>query len=89
MSEIVFNPSKPQDRPEADLRSQIENLQTTLASLNQQVILLREALQERDQEVIDLKAALAKYNQIKTGGSLTIIGILINLFRFIFWPRKE
>ncbi|MBU1000750.1 hypothetical protein KKE78_05155, partial [Patescibacteria group bacterium] len=72
MPEIVFNPLKPQNLPqdlsqgsrEADLRSQIENLQTTLASLNQRVIILQETLQEKDQEIVDLKAMQAEHNKI-------------------------
>ena len=46
MSEIVFNAPI----TSGDLQTQVESMQTTLASLNQQVIILQEALQERDQK---------------------------------------
>ncbi len=103
MAEIVFNPPKPQNSPEA-LQSQIENLQTTLASLNQQVITLQEALQERDKEIANLQSKLFECNQEKQALSLppnaaqpvkrvddtlTIIGALINLYQFAFPPGKE
>lgn len=60
MSEIVFNPLKQSQISAPDLQSQIENLQTTLASLNQQVIFLQEALQEKDKEISELKMKLAE-----------------------------
>lgn len=91
MSEIVFNSPSPNPSP---LNSQVENFQTTLASLNQQVIILQEALQERDQEIANLKETLAKYSQIQPENehvdeTLTIVGILINLYKFIFLPGKD
>lgn len=55
MSEIVFNPQNQEQSNQQDLQSQIQNLQTTLASLNQQIIILQEALQERDQQIKRLK----------------------------------
>lgn len=90
MSEIVFNSPLPNPSP---LNSQVESLQTTLASLNQQVIILQEALQERDQEIADLKQTLASYSKTpvsdqRLDNTLTIIGIFINLYRFIFLPGK-
>lgn len=101
MSEIVFNPPKPQVS-EADLQSQIENFQTTLASLNQQVISLQEVLQERDEQIADLKMRLsdcATVSQDMPGGlavvgvprvddTLTIVGVLINIYKLIFQPGK-
>lgn len=80
MSEIIFNPSSAGNLP-----SQIENLQTTLASLNQRVIILQEALQERDQEISELKMKQATKNSDTT---LTIIGALVNLYKFVFPPGK-
>lgn len=103
MSEIVFNPPKSISSTENDLRSQIENLQTTLASLNQQVIILQEALQERDQKIAELQTKLAEFSlpvaasqttsgkaktEDETDNTLTIIGALINLYRFVFLPGK-
>jgi len=84
MPGIIFNSPTVQN----SLQSQVDSLQTTLATLNQQIIILQETLQEREQEIADLKAALSQ-TPLKTGTNSTIISILINLFRFIFWPRKE
>lgn len=90
MAEIVFNaPTSP-----PDLQSQVENLQTTLASLNQQVIILQETLQERDHEIEDLKMRLSESKgavgkeKLYTDNTLTIVGVLINLYKFIFPPGK-
>lgn len=90
MSEIIFNPRTAVS--EVDLRSQVENLQTTLASLNQQVIILQEALQERDQEIAELKAKNTPQVGFDSWGvkrdqTLTIVGALINLYKFIL-PQK-
>ncbi len=90
MSEIVFNTPT----ASSDLKSQVENLQTTLASLNQQVIILQETLQERDQKIKDLEMKLSECNGLekeekpRTDNTLTIIGVLINLYKFIFPPGK-
>lgn len=96
MSQIVFN--SPQLESE-----QVENLQTTLASLNQVVYSLQEALQGKEQENIDLKKRLTESDQLiatpnavptevkiesKTDDSMTIVGALMNLYKFIFPPRK-
>ncbi|MCR4306142.1 MAG: hypothetical protein NUV73_03605 [Candidatus Daviesbacteria bacterium] len=103
MAEIVFNTQTPvQTGPKdgGDLESQVQNLQTTLASLNQQVIVLQETLQERDQKIADLHKQLAD-NLIVTGSqaspcmakpkkndeTLTIVGGLIKLYKF-FLPGK-
>lgn len=84
MSEIVFN--APQSTP-SELQSQIENFQTTLASLNQQVISLQEALQQRDQEIAELKTELVAFKvrpcEAKTDETLTIVGLFINLYKFL------
>lgn len=96
MSEIVFN--APQ--PPSDLQSQVENLQTTLASLNQQVIILQEALQERDERIKDLETRLSECllasetlsgqtaKEQRVDNTLTIVGLLINLYKFLFPPGK-
>ena len=104
MSEIVFNnPSSAQSSSTTTgyLQSQVENLQTTLASLNQQVIILQEVLQERDQEIAGLRDKLAEVSPVVVGSraspceansrrddTLTIVGALINLYRFVFPPGK-
>lgn len=80
MSEIVFN--VPQSTS-ADLQSQIENFQTTLAFLNQQVISLQEALQERDQQIAELKTFKARPCDAKSDETLTIVGLFINLYKFL------
>lgn len=97
MSEIVFNP--PKSTP--SLESQIDSLQTTLASLNQQVIILQEAIAEKDQQINELKNRLIETASDSQGqaenietekprvdNTLTIVGALINLYRYVFPPRK-
>lgn len=98
MSEIVFNAPP----PPSDLQSQVENLQTTLASLNQQVIILQESLQERDEKIKDLEMRLSEClltsqtmpestmveKSPRIDNTLTILGVLINLYRFFFPPGK-
>ncbi|OGE65078.1 hypothetical protein A3I48_02385 [Candidatus Daviesbacteria bacterium RIFCSPLOWO2_02_FULL_36_7] len=84
MSEIVFN--TPQSIS-SDFQSQIENFQTTLASLNQQVISLQEALQERDQEIAGLKESTFQAGfdswKVKSDNTLTIVELFINLYKFL------
>lgn len=96
MSQIVFN-----SRKVPSLESQVENLQTTLAFLNQQVIILQEALQKKDQQIYNLETELKQAAQIsgpetlltlkpeeKTDQTLTLTEVLINLYKFIFPPGK-
>ena len=92
MSEIVFNSPQPDS---SNPTSQVANFQTTLASLNQQVIILQETVQEKDREIVGLKSTLALSNQVTpppvsnhTDSTLTLAGILINLYKFIFLPGK-
>lgn len=85
MTAIVFNPKA----KEISLRSQIENFQTTLASLNQQIISLRETLHERDKQVIDLQTKLASQGPtLQTDQTLTIMALLIKLYKYIFLPER-
>lgn len=93
MTEIVFNAPV----PENSLESQVKNLQTTLASLNQQVIILQEALQKREQEITDLKAKLLQsvytpaVSTIPSGkidDTLTVVGAVIKLYQLVFPPGK-
>lgn len=99
MSEIIFNSPQPK---ESTMQSQIDSFQTTLASLNQQVIILQETLQERDQEIAELELRLVQQsNQIvvsasddsnpsvKINETPGIVGIIIDLLRFIFWPKRD
>lgn len=75
-----------------DLKSQIDSLQVTLASLNQQVISLQEAVAEKDQQIKDLKYRLlvsTSQPEPKQDNTLTIIGAFISLYKFVFLPRKE
>ncbi len=116
MSQIVFNSPEPkleEDGSVDALQSQIENLQTTLASLNQVVYSLQEALQGREQEIADLQTKLSVKestsqgpedgslndsqggfdsweveSKVKTDDSMTIVGALMNLYKFIFPPGK-
>lgn len=67
------------------LKSQVDSLQTSLASLNQQVIFLQETLLERDRQISSAPTLSPK----QKGNTLTIVDALINLYKFIFPPRKE
>lgn len=72
------------------LKSQIDSLQVTLASLNQQVISLQEAILEKDAQINDLrKKAIAPELKSGVDTTLTIIGALILLYNFLFPSRKE
>ncbi|MBI4036004.1 hypothetical protein HY383_03565 [Candidatus Daviesbacteria bacterium] len=87
MSEIIFN--TPQSTTSnAFFQDQIENFQTTLASLNQQVISLQEAILEKDKEITDLQMRLTQstqedLNEHKQDETLTIVGALINLYKLL------
>lgn len=79
------------------LQSQVDNLQASLASVNQQVINLQESIQSKDQEINQLRERLLPIppspspepQPPKPDSSLTIVGALINLYKFIFPPGKE
>lgn len=85
----------------AALKSQVESLQTSLGSINQQIITLQEALQSREEEIALLKKTTPEVvinppvNQPsekpvqQPDNTLTIVGALINLYKFIFSPGKE
>lgn len=90
MSEIIFNTPT----STFSLQSQIDSLQTTLASLNQQVIILQETVQEKDQKIAQLEEKLTTTNQQpeetakNSDNTLTIVGLLIMLYRFVFPAGK-
>lgn len=78
------------------LKNQVDNMQTSLTSVNQQLLILQESLKEKDEELSRLRAQL---NQPSSNGqvespnppsdnTLTITDLLVNLFKFIFMPRK-
>lgn len=79
------------------LKSQVDNLQTSLASVNQQVISLQEAGAEKDRLINELKFRLTVSvrqqteagEQSESEEKLSILGFLILLYKFIFPPRKE
>lgn len=100
MAEIIFNTTQ----PSTNFESQIDNLQTTLASLNQQVIFLQEKLQEKDQDIAELEMRLSQCNDSevipsvqeqatqnlpKIDSTLTIVGVVIRLYQYIFPPGKD
>ena len=72
------------------LKSQVDSLQTTLASVNQQVIFLQEAIQEKDQQINDFKQQPTPVpgNQLPLDHTVTIVGVLMSLYKFIFPPRS-
>lgn len=70
-----------------NLKDQVDNMQTSLSSINGQVLILQEALQQKDREMAELRAKSTH----PTGAqdtTLTVAGILINIFKFLFLPRK-
>lgn len=85
MSEIIFNATQ----PSTNFESQIDNLQTTLASLNQQVIFLQEKLQEKDQDIAELEMRLSSTPEQPEDETLTIVGAVIKLYQYIFPPGKD
>jgi len=71
------------------LQSQVDSLQASLASVNQQVISLQEALQERDEEISELKKTVSDTPIYRhTDTTLTIVGAFVNLYKFVFPPGK-
>lgn len=77
------------------LVSQISGLQTSLASINQQLFSLRDALQQREEEIARLKSAPppvvvqpAPEPPSTPDNTLTLVGALIKLYQFLFPPRK-
>lgn len=95
---LLQEPAVPQNLTDENtqlLQSQVDSLQTSLASVNQRVISLQEALQQRDQQISELKKSASespiyRHTDIpKTDTTLTIVGALINLYKFVFPPGKE
>lgn len=58
---IIFNPPD-----QSSTKSQIDNLQTTLATINQQMIFLQEAVAEKDQQIKNLSQASPKVENKST-----------------------
>ncbi len=79
---LVFN------TPSPNSKSQVDSLQTSLAYVNQQVFTLQEALQEKDKEIMELKKSQPEIARPKDA-TLTIVGALINLYKFLIPPGKE
>ncbi len=86
------------------LTSQVNSLQVSLASVNQQLITLKESLAEREQEITQLKATLQNNQPVTPSpadstqlqlptqqpvdNTLTLVGALINLYKFLFPSTK-
>jgi hypothetical protein len=83
MSQIYFN---------SPVNDQIENFQTTLASLNQKVISLQESVQEKDAEIAKLQGNTLQVGpdswRVRSDETLTIVGALIKLYQYIFLSGK-
>ncbi|MBI2017832.1 N-acetylmuramoyl-L-alanine amidase [Candidatus Daviesbacteria bacterium] len=79
-----------------DLKNQVDNMQTSLTSVNQQLLILQESLRDKDEEINRLRA---QSSHAPSNGSpqppksvdntLTIADLFINLYKFIFPSRKE
>lgn len=79
------------------LRDQISNMQTSLTSINQQVLILQESLKAKDQEINNLRSngltatTTPREPSVvlpKVDNTLTLTDLAVNLFKFIFWPRS-
>lgn len=68
------------------LKGQVDNMQTSLTSINRQLLILQEALQEKDREIARLGSQQA--GVVVPDNTQTIAGIFINIFKFLFLPRK-
>lgn len=68
------------------LKGQVDNMQTSLTSINQQLLILQEALQEKDREIARLGSQQA--GVVVPDNTQTIAGIFVDIFKFIFLPRK-
>lgn len=82
------------DKTDTDaLQSQIDNLQTSLASVNQRVIFLQETLQQREQEILTLKAVsqvtIPTLPPPHIDHTLTIPQALVKLYTTLLPPGKE
>ncbi len=72
-----------------NLKSQVNSLQASLAAVNQQIISLQEALAQREQEINQLKIVTPPSEpEPPADNTLTLVGALINLYKFLFPPRK-
>lgn len=77
------------------LKSQVDGLQTSLASVNQQLISLKVTISEQEAEISRLKS-LQPSQPVQPiqppeapDNTLTLVGALINLYKFILQPRKD
>lgn len=75
------------------LADQINNLQASLSSVNQQVFTLQQTILEKDQEINQLKnrsqpPPISPPLPAPKDNTLTLAGALINLYKFVFQPGK-
>lgn len=80
-SEIVFNQNM------AYQKSQIENLQASLAAVTGQLLTMQETLAEKETEINDLQVKLAETPS--KDHTLTLVQALINLYKFILPKEVE
>ncbi len=76
-------------RDAGNLTAQVENLQTSLTLVNEQLINLQQNIQEKDQEIIGLKEKISTPSPKPKDNTLTIFQALFNLYKFVFMPGKE
>lgn len=70
-----------------NLKDQLESMQTSLNSINSQVLILQESLQQKDREIEELRSKSLQ-KTVSPDTTLTVLGVLINIFKFLFLPRK-
>ncbi len=73
-----------------NLKSQISSLQANLAVVNQQIISLQEALAQSESTPppVIVTPPSEPQPQPQPDNTLTLVGALINLYKFLFPPRK-
>lgn len=70
------------------LKDQVDNLQVSLASVNEQLIQTMETLSTREQEIAILKSKQSHNGEDLIDQTLTLTEIFYNLYKLVFLPRK-
>lgn len=78
---IIFN-QKPQDDSE-----RVASLQTSLGTVYTQLISVREMLAEREAQLSEFKNKTAPPE--RADHTLTVVEVLIKLYRLLFLPRER
>lgn len=83
---IIFN-QKPQDDSE-----RVASLQISLGTVYTQLISVREMLAEREAQLSEFKKMIAPHKSAppeRADYTLTVVEVLIKLYRLLFLPRER